>query len=799
MAILLRWKRLPRRKPGPSHGPRSFAPTLESLEARQVPSVTGTGLTLAAVEGAAFSGPVAAFTDTNQADTASSFTAAIDWGDGTSANPDVTAGTVSGSGGSFTVTGNHTYAEEAHATPVLVTLQTTDVSPVTGTAHGTANIADARLGAIAFNVTATEQAAFNGTVARFVDGDPAAAGGDFAATIDWGDGTTPTSGTVASDGNGGFTVTGSHTYTDEGTRPVTVTITDAGGSTVTASATNQTNLVSDGFTSAAHKDPNLLNPWGIAFMPGGPFWVADNNQGVLTVYDGSGVNQGLVVTVPVPPGSSAAQSSPTGLVFNGTTDFAIVGGASTFLAATEDGTIAAWNASLGSLGSVNAVLVVNNSAGGAVYKGLALGSAGGANFLYAANFHAGTVDVFDTHFAAHSFGAGAFTDPNLPGGFAPFGIQNIGGNIFVAYAEQLGPANHDSQPGAGLGFIDVYDSSGHLLQRLVSGGVLNSPWGMTLAPANFGAFSNDLLVGNFGDGRVNAFDPTTGHFLGTLSINTGTALTNGDLWGLTFGNGAAAAGATNQLFFAAGTNSEADGLFGMMTVGGAAAPVTEPLLPGGTRGDANQRFIAEVYEDLLGRAVDAQGLQSATTALEQLGLTRTQVVLGIENSDEYRLDEVNSLYQLYLKRPANPATDPGVNDHLQFLKAGGAIEMVVVSIANSPEYFKEARIGQNNDNFLAAFYSDSLNRPIQPTEKSTGDSLLAAGNPRGLIAQGLTTTEEYRQDLVKHFYQQFLDRGFDSPSLGGWTAALDAGLGDGRVIAQLLGDPGMEYFNKTAS
>ena len=223
---------------------------------------------------------------------------------------------------------------------------------------------------------------------------------------------------------------------------------------------------------------------------------------------------------------------------------------------------------------------VDNSASGAVYKGLALGNNGTGNFLYATNFNAGTIDVFDGNFAPAAL-SGNFTDPNLPAGFAPFGIQNIGGILVVTYAEQ-DASKHDDVPGAGNGYVDEFDMNGNLLKRLVSGGVLNSPWGVAMAPAGFGDLSGDLLVGNFGDGRINAFDPSTGAFLDTLNDGLGAPIVVQGLWGLLFGNGGNG-GAQNELFFSAGINDEADGLFGkfvpILAPGGVPIPTLQgPLL-----------------------------------------------------------------------------------------------------------------------------------------------------------------------------------------------------------------------------
>jgi uncharacterized protein (TIGR03118 family) len=318
----------------------------------------------------------------------------------------------------------------------------------------------------------------------------------------------------------------------------------------------QNNLVSDLPGVATFLDPNLFNPWGLASSTGSPIWVSNNGSGTSTLYNGSGqafpVNNPLVVTIPPVPGSA-----PTGVVFN-TAGSASFDGAA-FIFATEGGTIAAWK-------GANGTSAVQEAATNfAVYKGLAIGNNGIEDLLYATNFRAGTVDVFNGSFApASTLPAGAFIDPNLPKGYAPFGIQNLGGQIFVTYAQQ-DAAKHDDVAGPGHGFVDVFTMNGVLVGRLISNGPLNSPWGLALAPSNFGPFSNDLLVGNFGDGRINVFDVTTGAFLGELDSN-GNPIAIEGLWGLRFGNGGNG-GAMNQLFFSAGIpgpngNIEDHGLFG---------------------------------------------------------------------------------------------------------------------------------------------------------------------------------------------------------------------------------------------
>jgi uncharacterized protein (TIGR03118 family) len=336
----------------------------------------------------------------------------------------------------------------------------------------------------------------------------------------------------------------------------------------------QTNLVSDIPGLAAHTDPSLKNPWGTSVGPGTPIWVSDNHAGVATLYDGAGNPQPLVVAIPAPPSAGkGAVGAPTGQAFNTfdrtSTDFVISekgsSGPAFFLFATEDGTIAGWNPSVDRAHAIIAVdrSTATDSAGdvGALYKGLALVTTPAGKFLYASNFRFGTVDVFDSHFNL----VNSFTDPTVPAGFAPFGIHNIGGKLFVTFAKQ-GPGKEDDAARPGNGFVDVFAANGDLLQRLVSRGKLDSPWAVTLAPSTFGAFGGDILVGNFGNGRIDAYDPVSGEFQGKLSRPGGPIVIDG-LWGLRFAPATPGAG-PNTLFFTAGLNDEADGLFGTIVPNG---------------------------------------------------------------------------------------------------------------------------------------------------------------------------------------------------------------------------------------
>ena len=337
--------------------------------------------------------------------------------------------------------------------------------------------------------------------------------------------------------------------------------------TVARGAYQQTNLVSDQPGVARHQDSHLVNPWGLSSGPTTPFWASDNGAGVSTLYDGTGqpfpAAAPLVVRIPPPPGSpEGTNSTPTGTVFNSTTDFVITKGGSTgpsrFLFATEDGTIAAWKIDSD---PNNAIITIDKSASGAVYKGLTLGSTASGNFLYAANFHDATIDVFDKDFHQVAL-AGSFTDPNLPAGYAPFNVQNLNGLLYVTYALQ-DAERQDDVAGAGHGFVDIYDTSGHLLRRFASGGTLNSPWGLAIAPAGFGAFNRNVLVGNFGDGHINGFDRTTARFRGQLGDGSGHPIAIEGLWALRFGN-AGPNFDSNTLYFTAGPDDETHGLFGSL-------------------------------------------------------------------------------------------------------------------------------------------------------------------------------------------------------------------------------------------
>lgn len=337
------------------------------------------------------------------------------------------------------------------------------------------------------------------------------------------------------------------------------------------------NLQSDIPGVAVRADSNLVNPWGMTFSSGGPIWINDNGTGVAEVFFGSGVPfpqpTPLIVTIP-PPAGSAGPSAPTGIVFNANGGFNVTengnSGSSVFIFDTEDGTISGWAPNVDFLNAVKAVdnsvpPGVDGSAFGAVYKGLDIGQVNSASFIYLTNFRDGVVEIYDSNFSFKKF----FTDPHIVKdasnpGFAPFNIANINGQLYVTFAMQ-NSSRHDDVAGAGSGFVDIFDLNGNFIKQLTTGGALNSPWGVALAPSNFGQFSGALLVGNFGDGRINAFDSTSGASLGQLHDVIGQPMTISKLWAIVFGTGGAG-GKTDSLFFTAGIADETHGLFGLIRV-----------------------------------------------------------------------------------------------------------------------------------------------------------------------------------------------------------------------------------------
>jgi uncharacterized protein (TIGR03118 family) len=334
---------------------------------------------------------------------------------------------------------------------------------------------------------------------------------------------------------------------------VAIPVTTAAGTT--PGQYQQMNLISDIPGVARITDPNLVNPWGQSAGPTTPLWVADNGSNVSTLYSG-GVDGSIPAIVPLVV--SIPKGAPTGTVFNSTTGFVVhtkTGSApANFIFDSEAGVVSAWSKTVS---GTKAQIEFGDKH--AVYKGLALASANGADYLYAANFHKGRIDVFDDHFNKVRRLSRMFQDPSIPGGFAPFNIQLLGSDLYVTYAKQ-DAKRHDDVAGPGNGFVDEFDTSGNLVARLISRGDLNSPWGLAIAPSDFGVFAGDLLVGNFGDGAIHAYDPTTGAPKGQLTNTDGNPIQINGLWALRFGNGMFASPGT--LVFTAGIGDESHGLLG---------------------------------------------------------------------------------------------------------------------------------------------------------------------------------------------------------------------------------------------
>jgi|KBSSwiStaDraftv2_1062776.scaffolds.fasta_scaffold31576_2 uncharacterized protein (TIGR03118 family) len=307
-------------------------------------------------------------------------------------------------------------------------------------------------------------------------------------------------------------------------------------------------------------DPNLVNAWGLSRASGSPWWISDNGTGLSTLYDLTGAPQPLVVTIP-PGKGQTGPSAPTGTVFNYTGGFEVGPGApAIFLFVTENGTIAGWNP------GVNPTVAVTKKdrSDVASYKGMALATTAAGPRLYATNFKAGTIEVFNDKFQLVNLSADKFHDPNLPRNYVPFNIQNVGGNLVVTFARRT-PGEEDEDHGAGLGYVTIFNPDGKLLLRLQHGAWMNAPWGVALAPSDFGPFAHRLLIGNFGDGTIHAFNAVSGKLVGTVLGATDEPLMIDGLWAISFAGGNARSGSSTELYFTAGPNEENDGLFGKIT------------------------------------------------------------------------------------------------------------------------------------------------------------------------------------------------------------------------------------------
>jgi uncharacterized protein (TIGR03118 family) len=352
------------------------------------------------------------------------------------------------------------------------------------------------------------------------------------------------------------------------------------GFTDTALVTDNDTVVATALTI----DANLQNPWGIAVAPGSPFWISDNNNNLSTLYSGIGANETQGVTgsasvgVAIPASAAGVQAKPTGQVYNGGGGFMITTSmgqeSALFIFDGEGGTIAAWAKDSGATAVTAYDDGVANAGNHAVYKGLAIGTVGGATFLYATDLHNNKVDVFDTNFSKPAAMQGKFVDPNIPAGFAPFGIAALNGNLYVTFAKQ-DSAMHDEITGAGLGYVDIFDFSGNLIGQFASAGPLNAPWGIAIAPAGFGSLQGDVLIGNFGDGMINIFTPNgtaLANAEGPLMSSAGQPFVFPGLWSLVFGNGDSDKPVTT-LFYTAGFANQTDGVLGGITLTSTPTPV----------------------------------------------------------------------------------------------------------------------------------------------------------------------------------------------------------------------------------
>jgi uncharacterized protein (TIGR03118 family) len=553
-------------------------------------------------------------------------------------------------------------------------------------------------------------------------------------------------------------------------RPVLETLEDR---TLPATSFIQTNLASDVSGIAQLTDSNLHNPWGLAASPNGDFLVANAGSGNVTLYSG-GVNGsplapvGSAISTP-----SGLQGEPSAVVYNSTNSFNVnvagYDGPAPYIVAGLDGSLTAITPTSDGSG-YSASLITSGS--NAVFTGLAIGSTPSGNLLYAVSFTSGQIDVFNSNFRQIQFGG--FSDPNLPAGYSPFNIANINGTLFVTYKST-------STPDVG-GVVDRFDTQGNFLSRFADDTTtatatnLNAPWAVVQAPANFGSYGGDILVGNFGDGHINVYGPN-GAFQGQLDGQNGQPIVIERLWQLTAGNGTSAGGA-NTLYFSSGLHTEQDGLIGS-------------LQPVGVSGNsvANQQFVSQLYVDLLGRQADTAGLTYWTNQLNS-GTSRTQVTTSIENSPEYFNIEVNNLYIKLLHRGADSS---GLSYWSGHLAQGSTIEQVASQIAGSAEYF-QSRANSTDAGFLTAIYQDALGRAVDASGQAFFTAALQKGATTTQVATNIFASDEFESDRIQSFYVSFLGRGADASGLNYWVNSMDAHVSDGTVIAEILASD--ELFGK---
>lgn len=527
----------------------------------------------------------------------------------------------------------------------------------------------------------------------------------------------------------------------------------------------QNNLVSDVANLAPTTDPNLKNPWGAAVGPTGDFSISNAANGTLSLYKGGVNNQPITVDTPgvTVHGFNGTTGSPSGQVFNTTSTF-IVPGASVvaqFLIAGLDGIISTVGAS-SAAGGLSPQAQLSASSIGSVYSGLAIGNIGSQSFIFAANHTAGRIDVFNSSYSLVQV-PGTFTDPNLPVGLTPFNVVNINGILFVTYENQTNESASS--------VVDEFNTNGNFIRRFADGPNIVAPWAVVQAPGGFESFGGDILIGNFDDGHISAYDPNTDQLVGELNGPNGQLLAIPGLRALLFGNGSTA-GDANTLYFTAALNQGKDGLFGSIT----------PI-------NVSPQFITQVYTDLLQRPVDPAGLQFWDNLLDQ-GESRQQVVASIENTPEFQSIEVNKIFVQFLHRAADPA---GLSFWTAQLAQGATIEQVESGIVGSREFFT-AQGGSADAGFLTALYHDALGRTPDSTGLRGFESALANGASTAQVAAIVFGSDEFQTDLINGFYQQFLHRAPDSAGLQFFLQALQQGSTDQDVIAMIVGSD--EYFSR---
>jgi uncharacterized protein (TIGR03118 family) len=536
----------------------------------------------------------------------------------------------------------------------------------------------------------------------------------------------------------------------------------AAPSLMTAAGANvylQTNLVSNTAGQAAVTDPNLVDPWGISLSATSPFWVSNHLGGSSTLYSGNGAITPIVVTISPGKASTTGLGRPTGQVQNASTGFILQNGTkASFIFATDDGTIQAWNS-----GAV-AQVMVDNGATGAVYKGLAINPSASAPLIYAANFNSGNVDIFNSTFSPTTT-TGGFTDPNLPAGFAPFNISNLNGQLYVTYAKQDANKFLDVA-GAGNGFVDVFDFNGNLLNRLVSNGALNSPWGVAIAPAGWGAFGGAFLVGNFGDGRINAFNLTTGTMLGTLQNALGSPIVIPGLWALVFGGNGSRSDA-NTLYFAAGVPNGTTTKTGLL--GSLAPPSAISFIYNAAGGQSAAIAPGEIVS-ILGQTVGPSPLVSGTLpATGAVGTTLGTTSVTFNGASAPVIYTSGSQTNVIVPYETAGSTSAGV-----VLKTGGqtTAAFTIPVAASIPGVFTSDEGGAGQ----AVVYNQdgTINTAANPAAKGTVIVLYATGegttNPPG--QDGLIATGDVLREPVLPV----------SLTIGGQTAqVLYAGSSPGNV------------------